>query len=85
MPSTKQSKTISNPPKPSNTPPQSPAKDSIASIRNLIENKIASLEERIEAVENKITEQYEEVIVLIINIDKTAKSALDLAMSITRH
>ena len=85
MPLTKQSKTINNPAKPSNTPPQSPAKDSIANIRNLIENKIASLEERIEAVENKITEQYEEVIVLIINIDKTAKSAFDLAMSITRH
>ena len=38
-------------------------------------------EERIESVENKITEQYGEVIVLIRNIDKTAKSALDLAIS----
>ena len=81
MPSTKQSKTVNNTPKPSNTPPQSPAKDSIASIRGLIENKFASLEERIEVVENRITEQYEEVIGLIRNIDKTAKSALDLAMS----
>ena len=53
---------MKNPPKPSNTPPQSPAKDYIASIQSLIENKFASLEGRIEAVENKITEQYEEVI-----------------------
>ena len=75
------SKTVNNPPKPSNTPPQSPTKDSIASIRNLIENKFASLGERTEAIENKIIEQYEEVIGLVRNIDKTAKSALDLAMS----
>ena len=82
MPSTKQSKTVNNPPKPSTTTPQSPAKDSIASIRSLIENKFVSPEERIDAVENKITEQYEEVIIgSIRNIDKTAKSALDLAMS----
>ena len=82
MPSTKESKTVNNSPKPSNTPPQSPAKDSIASIRSLIENKFVSPEERIDAVENKITEQYEEVIIgSIRNIDKTAKSALDLAMS----
>ena len=81
MPSTKESKTVNNSPKPSNTPPQSPAKDSIASIRSLIENKFASLEEGIDAVENKITEQNEEVIGLIRNTDKTAKSALDLAMS----
>ena len=81
MPSAKQSKTVNNPSKPSNTPPQSPTKDSIASIRSLIENKVASLEEHINTVENKITEQYKEVIGLIRNIDKTAKSALDLAMS----
>ena len=78
MPSTKQSKTVNNPPKLSNTPLQSPAKDSIASIQSLIENKFASLEERIEAVKNKITE---EVIGFIRNIDEIAKSALDLAMS----
>ena len=53
----------------------------MASIWSLIENKFASLEERIDAVENKITEQYEEVIGLIRNIDKTAKSPLNLAMS----
>ena len=53
----------------------------MASIWSLIENRFASLEERIDAVENKITEQYEEVIGLIRNIDETAKSALDLAMS----
>ena len=81
MSSKKQSKTVNNPPKPSNTPPQSPVKDSIASIRSLIENKFANLEERIDAVENKITEQYEEVKGLIRNIDKTAKSVLDLNMS----
>ena len=81
MLSTKQSKTVNNPLKPPNTPPQSPAKDSIASIWSQIENKFASLEERIDAVENKITEQNEEVIGLIRNTDKTAKSALDLAMS----
>ena len=81
MPSTNQSKTVNNRPKPFNTPLQSPAKDLIASIRSLIENKFASLEERIEAVENKITKQYKEVLGLIRNIDKTAKSALDLAMS----
>ena len=80
MSSTKQSKTVGNPPKPSNTPPQSPAKGSFVNLRSLIENKFASLE-RIDSVENKITEQYEEVIGLIKNIDKTAKSALDLAMS----
>ena len=81
MPSTKQSKTVNNPPKSSNTPLQSPAKDSIASKQSLIKNKLASLEDYIEAVKNKITEQYKEVIGLIRNIDKTAKSALDLAMS----
>ena len=81
MPSAKQSKTVNNPSKPSNTPPQLPTKDSIASIRSLIENKVASLEEHIDTVENKITEQYKEVIGLIRNIDKTAKSVLDLAMS----
>ena len=80
MASTKLSKTVNKPPKPSNTPPQSPAKDSFANLRSLIENKFASLEEHIDAVENKITEQYKEVIGLIRNIDKTAKSALDLAM-----
>ena len=56
MPSTKQSKTVNNPPKSSITQPQLLAKDSIASIRSLIESKFASLEERIEAIENKITE-----------------------------
>ena len=81
MPSTKQSKTVSNPPTPSKTSPQSPAKDPIARIRSLTENRFASLEERIEAVENKITEQYEEVIDLIRIIDKTAKAVLDLAIS----
>ena len=81
MPSTKQSKTVNNPPKSSNTPLQSPAKDSIASKQSLIKNKLASLEDYIEAVKNKITKQYKEVIGLIRNIDKTAKSALDLAMS----
>ena len=81
MPSTKQLKTVSNPPKSSDTPPQSLAKDSTASIQSLMENKFSSLEERIEAMENKITEQYEEVIALIKNIVKTAKSALDIAMS----
>ena len=80
MASTKQSKTVNKPLKPSNTPPQSPAKDSFANLRSLIENKFASLEEHIHKVENKITEQYKEVIGLIRNIDKTAKSALDLAM-----
>ena len=60
---------------------QSPAKDSIASKQSLIKNKLASLEDYIEAVKNKITKQYKEVIGLIRNIDKTAKSALDLAMS----
>ena len=34
-----------------------------------------------DAVENKITEQYEEVTGLIRNIDKTPKSVLDLGMS----
>ena len=81
MPSTKQSKTVNNPLKSSNTPLQSPAKDSIASKQSLIKNKLASLEDYIEAVKNKITKQYKEVIGLIRNIDKTAKSALDLAMS----
>ena len=81
MSSTKQSKTVHNPSKPFNTQPQSTPKNSIASIWNLIENKFASLEERIDVVEKKITEQYEEVIGLIRNIDETAKSALDLAMS----
>ena len=81
MPSAKQSTTVNNPLKPSNTPPQSPTKDSIGSIRSLIGNKVASLEEHIDTVENKITEQYKEVIGLIRNIDKTAKSVLDLAMS----
>ena len=57
MPSTKQSKTVNNPPKPSNTPLQSPAKDSVANIQSLLENKFASLEERIEAVKNKIAEE----------------------------
>ena len=80
MASTKQSKTVNKPLKPSNTPPQSPAKDSFANLRSLIENKFASLEEHIHKVENKITEQYKEVIGLIRNIDKTAKSALDLAV-----
>ena len=50
-------------------------------IWNLIENKFASLWECIDTVENKITEQYKEVIGLIRNIDKTAKLALDHAMS----
>ena len=80
MASTKQSKTVNKPLKPSNTPPQSPAKDSFANLQSLIENKFASLEEHIDKVENKITEQYKEVIGLIRNIDKTAKSALDLAV-----
>ena len=48
---------------------------------SLIENKFASLEERIDAIENKIAEQCAEVIGLIRNIDKKAKSALDLARS----
>ena len=43
--------------------------------------KFASLKERIDSVENKITEQYETVIGLIRNIDKIAKSALDLVVS----
>ena len=81
MPSTKQSKTVNNSLKPCNTPSQSPAKDPIASIQSLIENKFVSLEERIEAVENKITKQYKEVLGLVRNLDETAKSALDLAMS----
>ena len=52
MLSTKQSKTINNLLKPSNTPPQSPAKDSIASIESLIKNKFASLEECIQAIKD---------------------------------
>ena len=81
MPSIKQSKTVNNPTKSSNTQPRSPAKDSIANLRSVIENKFDSLEERTVSVDNKITEQYEKVIGLIRNINKTAKSALDLAMS----
>ena len=67
--------------KPSNIPPQSPAKDFFPNLGSLKENKFASLEERIESIENKIKEQYEEVIGVIQNIGKTAESSLDLAIS----
>ena len=65
MPSTKQSKTVNNPPAPFNTPPESPAKDSFANLWSLTENMFASLEEHIVSVKNKITEQYKEVISLL--------------------
>ena len=56
------------------------SKDSLANVY-LIENKFGSLEECIVSVKTKITEQCEEVIGIIRNTNKTAKSALDLAMS----
>ena len=57
MLSTKQLKIVNNPPKPSNMPLQSPAKDYFANLWSLIDNKFAILEEHIESVENEITEQ----------------------------
>ena len=83
IPPTKQ-KTCNNPPRNTNIPAHSPARDSLANIWSLIESKFGSLEEHlvyIVSVENKTTEQYEEVTGIIRNTNKTVKSALDHAMS----